>query len=148
MSSTARLFFVMVLFFYSTVSAQEFPYSRSEPCPVDELFPRAREIAAKIPVNHSTGSTTYRHTIIHSKSSTTRTPTDFVWRTIPLVLLNLSSCELTTTTITRRIENGNVATLLSTDDSKFISIINKRLRPQTRKRQVIVAFINARSDKK
>lgn len=126
MSVTARLFFVMVLFFYSTVSAQEFPYSRSEPCPVDELFPRAREIAAKIPVNHSTDSTTYRHTIIHSKSSTTRTPTDFVWRTIPLVLLNLSSCELTTTTITRRIENGNVATLLSTDDSKFLIFIEPR----------------------
>ena len=120
------LFSLFVLFFVTSVSAIDFPLSRGEPCPTDELFQRARTMALKIPVTHSTESATYRRIIIHGKSSTIQHPTDFVWRTIPLVLLNQSTCELVATTITRRIRNGDVPTLLSADDGPFLIYIEPR----------------------
>lgn len=126
MSSPARLLFVAVLFFYSTVSAQEFPYSRGEPCPVEELFPEARAMALRVPAAHSNSVVSYSETRIHNRGTSVRRKSDFSERTIPIVFLNLSSCELVQSTITRRIENGRVPTILSTDDGRFIVYIEPR----------------------
>lgn len=111
--------------FTAEVSASH-PLSRSEPCSVISLFEEARAIVARVPVKHSAELTLYTEMLVYPKYKETRTRTDFVWRTIPLVLLNTFTCELTTTSVTRVIKGRSLPTVLSTDDSRFIVFVEKR----------------------
>ncbi len=110
---------------FTDVSASH-PLSRSEPCPVKTLFEEARAIVARVPVEHSADLTTYTEVLVYPKHKEPRTRTDFVRRTIPLVLLNTFTCELATTSVTRTIRKSRLPTFLSTDDSRFIVFIEER----------------------
>lgn len=55
-----------------------FPLSRSEPCPVTELFDKARALAATLPVHHSTEQAPYTETLVYPKYRQPRTRMDFV----------------------------------------------------------------------
>lgn len=102
------------------------PFSRSEPCPVETLFEEARAIAATIPVEHSAELTPYTEMLVYPKYKQPRTRTDFVRRSIPLVLLNTFTCELAITSVTRVIKRRSLPTVLSTDDSRFIVFVEER----------------------
>ena len=126
MSAYTRLFFLVALFLHTTVSASEFGFSRSEPCPTEDLFPKAREMALSIPVVHSNNIISYVETRIHTKGTSPRRKQDYAMRTIPVVFLNTMTCELQSATLVRTIINGRLPTMLSTDDGKFIVFVEPR----------------------
>ncbi len=114
------------LFVTQAFAVVDAPYTRSEPCLLPELFEEARALIVEIPVTHSAESTTYTETLIYPKYRKVRTRTDFVRRTIPLVLLNTMTCELRTTSVTRVIKKHALPTVLSTDDLQFVVFVEER----------------------
>ncbi|MEK7606176.1 MAG: lytic transglycosylase domain-containing protein [Patescibacteria group bacterium] len=116
----------LALFLHTAVSAEQALFTRSEPCPVDVLFPLAREMALRTPVSHSEKVVSFFETQIHSDSTSPRRGSDFSTRTIPLVLMNLSTCELVETSVTRHINQSAVATMLSSNDGRFIVFVEPR----------------------
>lgn len=99
---------------------------RQEPCDMDRVFEDARELIAEIPVEHSTGTASYTETSVYRRGTKPRIGTDFRVRTIPLALINPSTCEIVTTTITRRIERGRVPMALVSNDGKFLIALEHR----------------------
>lgn len=114
-------------FFVTPLHArEEYPYSRLNPCPYQELFEKARDIVADMPATHSTTATTYTETLVYPRYKKPRTRTDFTKRVIPMVLLNTSTCELTKTSVTRVVSGHQLPTVLSTNDARFIIFIEER----------------------
>ncbi len=94
---------------------------------LENVFLRAREMAAAIPVTHSADKVTYVEYLNGAKGPYPRDPeTDYVWRKIPLTLLNPGTGELRTTVITRTIENGIVPTMMVSDDNAFLIAVEPR----------------------
>lgn len=102
--------------------------TRVTPCPVPDIFERAQRIAANMPVRHSEKVAAYTERQLTSDGgSFALSRTDYQWRTIPLVLINLFTCELIPTTITRTVEDGKVGTVFASDDRKFLVAVEPRV---------------------
>jgi hypothetical protein len=125
---TAYGAFVLASFFVTAVPlfSATYPYSRTEPCPIDELVEDARRVAADMPVVHSNDLASYTEVFTYPGGSRKRVRSDFRIRSIPIVFLNTFTCELRASTLTRRIEHGVAPVLMQTDDGAFSVIIEPR----------------------
>lgn len=110
-------------FFVSTPSTAQF-INRQVPCDIKTLAEQGEALVAEIPVEHSQRILSYRQTILPNTQPESRS--DFETRSIPLALVNVATCDITTTTITRRIQNGNVPMAVTSDDGIFFITLEPR----------------------
>lgn len=112
-------------FFVNTPSNSQL-FMRQEPCDYPALFEHARSLVAKIPVEHSQANASYTETRVYRRGTEPRHGSDFRERTIPLALINTSTCEIVPTTVTRRIERGRVPMALMSNDARFLLALEHR----------------------
>lgn len=118
--------FCLSLFVHTSLFASIFPHSREEPCPWPELFVEARRIAGDMPVTHSENVVRYVQYKTYPRGADPWMQDDYTERTIPLVLINVFTCELVPTFVTRRVSKGRVPTLLPSDDGRFLVMVEPR----------------------
>lgn len=96
-------------------------------CNVLVALQEAQRQVVKIPFSNS-GTSTYYETYVGANGSThRRTRRDYNTRMLPLVLLNLQTCQLERTMVTRQIEKGTVPSFLVSDDGKFLIAVEERV---------------------
>lgn len=112
--------------FFSITPSEAQLYTRQQPCDIETVFEDARKLVAEIPVEHSISTATYTETRVYRRGTEPRTGSDFRERTIPLALVNPSTCEIVTTTVTRRVERGRLPMALVSGDGKFLVTLEHR----------------------